>query len=49
MTEAEIDQRLKEKLAKFMDVSDADVTDITEITDAQTTTIPDDAEPATDA
>lgn len=49
MTEAEIDQRLKEKLAKFMDVSDADVTDITEITDAQTTTITDDAEPATDA
>ena len=32
MTEAEIDQRLKEKLAKFMDVSDAEVTDITEIT-----------------
>jgi phosphopantetheine adenylyltransferase len=49
MTEAEIDQRLKEKLAKFMDVSDADVTDITEITDAQTTTITDDADPATDA
>ena len=31
MTEDEIDKRLKEKLAKFMDVSDADVTDITEI------------------
>jgi hypothetical protein len=33
MTEDEIDKRLKEKLAKFMDVSDADVTDITEITE----------------
>jgi len=32
MTEAEIDKRLKEKLAKFMDVTDADVTDIVEIT-----------------
>jgi hypothetical protein len=32
MTEDEIDKRLKEKLAKFMDVSDAEVTDITEIT-----------------
>jgi hypothetical protein len=32
MTEDEIDKRLKEKLAKFMDVSDADVTDIVEIT-----------------
>jgi len=31
LTEDEIDKRLKEKLAKFMDVSDADVTDITEI------------------
>ena len=31
MTEDEIDKRLKEKLAKFMDVSDADVTDIVEI------------------
>ena len=33
MTEAEIDQRLKEKLAKFMDVSDADVTDLVDITE----------------
>lgn len=32
LTEAEIDKRLKEKLAKFMDVTDADVTDIVEIT-----------------
>jgi hypothetical protein len=32
MTEDEIDKRLKEKLAKFMNVSDAEVTDITEIT-----------------
>jgi hypothetical protein len=32
MTEDEIDKRLKEKLAKFMDVSDAEVTDITEVT-----------------
>jgi hypothetical protein len=31
MTEDEIDKRLKEKLAKFMDVSDAEVTDITEV------------------
>ena len=49
MTEAEIDKRLKEKLAKFMDVSDADVTDITEITEIKPTPIPDDDEPATDA
>jgi hypothetical protein len=31
MSEEEIDTRLKEKLAKFMDVTDADVTDITEV------------------
>jgi phosphopantetheine adenylyltransferase len=44
MTEDEIDKRLKEKLAKFMDVSDADVTDITEITETapNTTPTPDD-------
>ena len=28
LTEAEIDKKLKEKLAKFMDVSDAEVIDI---------------------
>jgi hypothetical protein len=49
MTEAEIDQRLKEKLAKFMDVSDADITDITEITEVTPTPIQDDDEPTTDA
>ena len=49
MTEAEIDQRLKEKLAKFMDVSDADVTDVTEITEAPPTPTPDDDQPITDA
>jgi len=43
MTEAEIDKRLKEKLAKFMNVSDAEVTDIVEITPT------DDDKPATDA
>ena len=32
LTEAEIDAKLKEKLAKFMDVSDADVIDIEEKT-----------------
>jgi hypothetical protein len=49
MTEAEIDQRLKEKLAKFMDVSDADVTDITEIVEIKTPTPTDDNQPTTDA
>jgi hypothetical protein len=52
MTEAEIDQRLKEKLAKFMDVSDADVTDlvdITEITEATPTPTQDDNQPTADA
>jgi hypothetical protein len=52
MTEAEIDQRLKEKLAKFMDVSDADVTDlvdITEITEATPTPTQDDNQPPADA
>jgi hypothetical protein len=48
MTEEEIDQRLKEKLAKFMDVSDADVTDLVEITEVKPEQT-DDAEPATDA
>jgi hypothetical protein len=42
MTEDEIDKRLKEKLAKFMDVSDADVTDITEITEITEITPKDD-------
>jgi len=49
MTEAEIDQRLKEKLAKFMDVSDADVTDLVDITEVTTTHIPDDNQPTIDA
>jgi hypothetical protein len=52
MTEAEIDQRLKEKLAKFMDVSDADVTDlvdITEITEVTPTPTQDDNQPIADA
>lgn len=52
MTEAEIDQRLKEKLAKFMDVSDADVTDITDITETSpqdNTPVQDDNQPSTDA
>jgi len=41
MTEAEIDQRLKEKLAKFMNVSDVVATDIEEIhrSDDDTSTI----------
>ena len=30
LTEEEIDKKLKEKLAKFMDVSDADIIDIEE-------------------
>jgi len=49
MTEAEIDQRLKEKLAKFMDVSDADVTDLVDITEVKPAPTQDDDEPATDA
>ena len=55
MTEAEIDQRLKEKLAKFMDVSDADVTDlvditeITEVTEATPAPTQDDNQPTADA
>ena len=48
MTEAEIDQRLKEKLAKFMDVSDADITDLVDITEVPTPT-QDDNQPAADA
>lgn len=48
MTEAEIDQRLKEKLAKFMDVSDADVTDLVDITEVPTPT-QDDNQPTADA
>lgn len=34
LTEAEIDAKLKEKLSKFMDVTDVDVTDIVEVKDA---------------
>lgn len=49
MTEAEIDQRLKEKLAKFMDVADADVTDLVDITEVTPTPTPDDNQPTTDA
>jgi hypothetical protein len=49
MTEAEIDQRLKEKLAKFMDVSDADVTDLVDITEVTPTPIQDDNEPTAHA
>jgi len=49
MTEAEIDQRLKEKLAKFMDVSDADVTDLVDITEVKPTPVTDDNQPTTDA
>lgn len=49
MTEAEIDQRLKEKLAKFMDVSDADVTDLVDITEVKNPEPQDDNEPAADA
>lgn len=49
MTEAEIDQRLKEKLAKFMDVSDADVTDLVDITEVKPTPIQDADESAADA
>lgn len=49
MTEAEIDQRLKEKLAKFMDVSDADVTDLVDITQVTPTPIQDDHQPTADA
>lgn len=49
MTEAEIDQRLKDKLAKFMDVSDADVTDLVDITEVKPNPIQDDNEPTADA
>jgi hypothetical protein len=49
MTEAEIDQRLKEKLAKFMDVSDADVTDLVDITQVTPTPIQNDNQPTVDA
>lgn len=54
MTEDEIDKRLKEKLAKFMNVSDAEATDIEEITPdavrpAAQTPETDDDEPAADA
>lgn len=35
LTEQEIDAKLKEKLAKFMDVTDADVLDVTEVTPVQ--------------
>lgn len=35
LTESEIDAKLKEKLAKFMNVSDAEIVDVTEVTQAQ--------------
>jgi hypothetical protein len=39
LTEDEIDRKLKEKLAKFMDVTDADVVDVeTKINDDESTT-----------
>jgi hypothetical protein len=47
MTEDEIDKRLKEKLAKFMNVADADVMDITEV--APNTAPTDDNQPTIDA
>lgn len=40
LTEAEIDAKLKEKLAKFMDVSDAEVTDVVDVT--ETDAVPED-------
>jgi hypothetical protein len=48
MTEDEIDKRLKEKLAKFMDVSDAEVTDITEVTTEVITEVTPEQTPAQD-
>lgn len=47
LTEAEIDAKLKEKLAKFMDVTDVEVTDIEEV--PQNKEENDDGTPATDA
>ncbi len=44
LTEDEIDRKLKEKLAKFMDIEDAEVTDI-----EPTNTTPDDNQPTSDA
>ena len=49
MTEDEIDKRLKEKLAKFMNVSDADVTDVVELEDIPPTPKQDDDAAAIDA
>lgn len=49
MTEDEIDKRLKEKLAKFMNVSDADVTDVVELEDIPPTPKQDDNESTVDA
>jgi len=49
MTEDEIDKRLKEKLAKFMNVSDADVTDVVELEDIPPTPKQDDDTAAIDA
>ena len=40
LTEAEIDAKLKEKLAKFMDVSDAEVIDIEPVVEKQHTETP---------
>ncbi len=44
LTEDEIDRKLKEKLAKFMDIEDAEVTDI-----EPTNNTPDDNQPTSDA
>jgi hypothetical protein len=41
LTEAEIDAKLKEKLAKFMDVQDADVIDVTPKTQDEVDVDPD--------
>ena len=47
LTEDEIDRKLKEKLAKFMDIEDADVTDVTPIEEILPNT--NDHQPAPDA
>jgi len=47
MTEAEVDAKLREKLARFMDVQDADIIDITPT--KPTTAVQDDDQPAADA
>ena len=47
MTEAEVDAKLREKLARFMDVQDADIIDITPT--KHESTVQDDNQPAADA